>query len=461
MSKFFYNPVLLIMPALLFGFLAGCSSSDGGDVIGGIEGTGDTLIASGTVTQFGSVYVNGIHFNTDNASIELNGEVVDEQTLNIGMVVTVTGTVDDNGTEGVATNIVVDHLITGQVQAVSAQDSQRKIFTVLGQTIAADEEALFNNTSFTNITEGQWLSISGLYASADSITATYIEQVVQTSSDIEGAITRVDTDASTLTINALTVNYAAAQLIDGNTSELAVGTLIEVKGTLNEQTGVLQAAQIIFKPLYQPAAEVALEGLVTLINGELVVTVNGAPISIGTPSAIPEALTEGARVIVRGRYTNNILVADTVTAIPQSVGYFIGSITSVDTNQAQLVSYDTTFHAHGFTAFVDATEQPERYFNLSSLRTGETVKIFAAEENDRWVATQVRRESNNLPPQTLQGAITRIISDTEFELAGLIVKATFVNEEIRQQLATGVEIRMTGIAIGNDRFNAYRIDIQQ
>jgi len=69
--------VILMLPligALLFG---GCGGGDPFSVAeGGIGGTG---ISTGTVTGIGSIKVNGVTFNTDNAAIYVEGVRVDDQ----------------------------------------------------------------------------------------------------------------------------------------------------------------------------------------------------------------------------------------------------------------------------------------------------------------------------------------------------------------------------------------------
>ncbi|MGD8913904.1 MAG: hypothetical protein PVJ68_14345, partial [Candidatus Thiodiazotropha sp.] len=55
---------------------------------GGIGGTG---ITQGRVTGFGSVFVNGTEFNTDDASFTVNDLAATESDLAVGMVVRISG----------------------------------------------------------------------------------------------------------------------------------------------------------------------------------------------------------------------------------------------------------------------------------------------------------------------------------------------------------------------------------
>ncbi len=79
--------------SLMTVFIAGLTACGGGTQVagGGIGGTG---ISQGSITAFGSVWVNGVEFDTSNASILRNGSSVTQSDLAIGMVVTVDGSVN-------------------------------------------------------------------------------------------------------------------------------------------------------------------------------------------------------------------------------------------------------------------------------------------------------------------------------------------------------------------------------
>ena len=70
--------------------LSACSDIPLAIVNGGSKGSG---MSTGTITNFGSVYVNGIKFDTSNASITVNGEEVSEDELHVGMISTIDGTI--------------------------------------------------------------------------------------------------------------------------------------------------------------------------------------------------------------------------------------------------------------------------------------------------------------------------------------------------------------------------------
>ena len=99
---------------------------------GGIGGTG--IISSGTVSAHGSIFVNGIRFETDEAEIIIDGRVAREDELGLGMVVLVTGTINEDGVTGVAQRVVYDEEVQGPINAITTgADGDTLLLDVLGQ----------------------------------------------------------------------------------------------------------------------------------------------------------------------------------------------------------------------------------------------------------------------------------------------------------------------------------------
>ena len=91
---------LLVSSLLIFGG-TGCSDSNSGgqDVAeGGIEGTGRVATSSttvGTITGFGSVFINGVEYETDSSEISTDdNDNASESDLQVGMIVSLTGSVN-------------------------------------------------------------------------------------------------------------------------------------------------------------------------------------------------------------------------------------------------------------------------------------------------------------------------------------------------------------------------------
>ena len=93
----------LIISALSFSVLS-CGVET--IIAAGISGTG---IVVGAITGFGSIIVNGVHYDIDEASFDVDGTafngVEGQSNLEIGMIVQLNATTYDDGT-GVATSVV-------------------------------------------------------------------------------------------------------------------------------------------------------------------------------------------------------------------------------------------------------------------------------------------------------------------------------------------------------------------
>src|SRR5690606_37821511 len=115
---------------LLFAALVG---SCGGGGFAGIDGSGvkPELSVVGPINGFGSVIVNGVHYNTDNARVLVRGQPAAEVDLNVGDYVTVVGGINAAG-EAVAYEVHYQPRVTGEIQWIDVELNQ---FAVLGQVI--------------------------------------------------------------------------------------------------------------------------------------------------------------------------------------------------------------------------------------------------------------------------------------------------------------------------------------
>lgn len=213
---------------------------------GGEEGTGfkppapreDVVV--GTITAFGSVWVNDIHFEIDSSTIIIDGVAGTTADLRLGMVATIEGTINPDNETGTARAISVDEALRGAVTAVTADS-----ITVLGQTVRFDTATFFD--SFSDISEliGSNVEISGYNESLGVVSATRIERLTDapTQTKMQGAVENLDPAAKTFRIGTLVVNFA--NLTPAPT--LSNGTVVDVLGIINAVTDQLDAAEITIK----------------------------------------------------------------------------------------------------------------------------------------------------------------------------------------------------------------------
>lgn len=308
---------------LLIGMLLlldSCGGTGGSLAEGGIGGTG---ISNGPITGFGSIYVNGIEYDTSNAEIIVEGNSAgsgDAAALNslaIGHVVTVEGSIPD-GMQATATRVYFNDNVEGPIQAITVIDSVTRELTVLGQTVIATADTRFENVTFGSLAVNNVVEVSGLIRDNGVIQATFIGKKSDDFSDgssveVKGVIGNLNTTAQTFTISAVTVGYAGADLT-GLETPLADGDTVEVKGIFS--AGVLLASRIETEDdLYITAstAWLEIEGYISsvvsggefVLNNVIVRTTTSTRYSGGTAAD----LISGARIEVEGNYSNGILTA--------------------------------------------------------------------------------------------------------------------------------------------------------
>jgi uncharacterized protein DUF5666 len=297
-------------------------TSCGPGQVAGIEGSGSPapVTATGPVTGFGSIFVNGVEYTTTGAQIQIDDQPGTESQLAIGEIVTVTGTLNANNLTGTATEVTFSSNALGPVTSVSAPTDT---FVVLGQTVAVTRTTTFDPNiqpaGIAGITSGARVEVSGFPDSSGQILASRIQLApASTTLRVEGVVQGLDTSTSAFQINALPVDYSGAML--NGTSTLANGSLVEVAGSSLSAGGALLATTVTLLPQRSgaPDSRGEVEGVITaftslsdfVVNGQHVTTnastqfnLNGIPLGVNV------------RVDVEGSFdASGTLVATSVEA---------------------------------------------------------------------------------------------------------------------------------------------------
>ncbi len=142
------SPVRYVLAAIAVLIVAACGGGGGGGTATPASAT-TTRHVTGAISGFGSVIVNGVHYDSTSASVTLDGHAGSVSDLKVGQVVHIDATVDSQG-HATATTIAENRLVQGTVTAV---DLVNNTLTVAGQTIQVD-----GNTSFDPSVPGGALS---------------------------------------------------------------------------------------------------------------------------------------------------------------------------------------------------------------------------------------------------------------------------------------------------------------
>lgn len=293
--------------------LAVLTACGGGGSTGGIGGTGNNPdVAVGTITQFGSVWVNGVEYDTRDTTIRIDDSPGAESDLRIGMVVRVDGSI--SGAR--AGEITVDGAVKGFVEQVI--DANQMV--VMGQLIQIDNTTRFENGIRPIV--GNRVDVHGLVAGDGVIAAGYIERKTTAPTPpfaVKGVVKNQNTGAQTFQVGTLTVVYAAATIGDmpgGSWNGLEV----EVKGSTCAAApvcGTLTASKVEPNGVDVSGAEQAeVEGVVSAVtaNG---FSLGGVPVTTSASTryegGLATDLIVGSKVEVEGPVSGGTIAATKVS----------------------------------------------------------------------------------------------------------------------------------------------------
>jgi len=182
----------LLAGCLLTAFLAACGGSGGGPSVangggGGIVGTGKQVVASGEVSGFGSIIVNGIEFSRSSdpdvspapiVSAFDNSSSSREDSLRVGMVVAVSGSYDPVSGKGSYSRIVFSPELRGPLDNGSVNPAAGKM-QVMGRTVQVGAATVFDGVADLDelgVRQGQGLEleVSGYLDSSGMLHASRI-----------------------------------------------------------------------------------------------------------------------------------------------------------------------------------------------------------------------------------------------------------------------------------------------
>ena len=229
----------LVIFHLFLLFIVSCSGSsttttENADVAeGGVGGTG---ISTGSLTGFGSIFVNGVEFDVGSAEFIRDGNnSFSESDFNIGEYVVVNGTVNADGLTGTASKVIFEDIVEGVVTSASTDNVS---INVLGQKVISDKLTVFIGFKLlTDLLPGNVVEVSGFRNAAGEINATgillkenaFIEGA--TEFELNGKIKTVDTTSLTFELGGLTVDYSQAVLEKITNNIPSLNLNVEVKST--------------------------------------------------------------------------------------------------------------------------------------------------------------------------------------------------------------------------------------
>ena len=297
---------------------------------------GPTAVAVvGTITGFGSVYVNGIRYEVrSDTVVDIEGEAEsmgDDSRLRLGMKVHVVG--DDNGGQRSAGRIEFDDDLRGIVESIAldAGDPSTGSFTVLGLTVTVDADTVFDDDVGNNdgvpgvdlrdLEVGMVVEISG-FPTEGGFLATRVDREFDAVGDnpdvgrpdvdddeleIKGFVEAIAADNTFITVNGIDFLVNTGTFFDDGLmlNDDLLGVFVEVKADIvgADYVAVRIEREDDFDDDDDRDGEFEIEGVLQSVDTSSspnTFTINGITVPVTDASAL--AALVGMRVEIKGSF---------------------------------------------------------------------------------------------------------------------------------------------------------------
>lgn len=468
-SQFVRRYSVISLLGLLLCGCGGTSSSDNTVSSIGIDGSGaPASVTAGTIQGFGSVIVNGIRYNTDSASIEISGQSALESELEVGDYVTIVGSVNTDGSSGVATSIRLQHNVIGSIDSISASTDS---FSVLGQTVFVNADTFYDDLitprSLSGLSLDLTVEVSGFTRANGDIVATRISISDGETDEIFGEISNLNESIQQFSLEEITIDYSGLNL----QATLTEGAFVVVEG-IEISEGVFTATALELNLDYfdfdEEIDELSFEGIIDEFVDADNFSVSGIPSrvsdSIDYINGSESDLANDALIALEGTFDDNDeLVITLIEFVEESDITLLGEVEAVTTVDGEIITGTVTVQGELITitentAFEDYSDEQDGNFNLGDINVGDFIFItgFQSENEDRFIASLIEREDEEdeeLNNVEVQGIAT--VNNDELSIFGyeiilteeteLFIGEDAVSEQVFLAQADGARIEVSGV----------------
>jgi len=372
----------------------GCAPGGGGLADnGGMSGTG---VSQGSISSFGSIFVNGVQWDLSSAAIEIDGVAASETDLRVGMVVRVEGDFDAGNTTATATRVRFEDVLEGPIAGapVETVPGQIKTFVILGQTVTVDVlETIFDDgATFAGLAADDVLEVSGFPDGSGAVAATRVSLrgafPADDDVDLIGAVANLvvnPDDSGMFDLGTITVRFTpTTPFTDITRAALMSGDRVKVEGTLRVSGTEIDATEIELEEDgvgVDDLDRIEIEGVAEACAQSPDFCVGGVPVDISMATFDPPTFVPmvGDRVEVEGPLVAGTLEATEVKSEEEDENqrnvWVEAEVTSVDAVGRTLVVLGVTFAADGETVLEDDSSVGDENFMFGEILVGDFVEI--------------------------------------------------------------------------------------
>lgn len=419
----------ILLATILPLMLVACGGGGGGNntpaanvqaPVNNAPAAGPSISKVGTITGFGSVFVDGERFETDSSSTEYLKDDEDslEDELEVGMVVRVRSSSKNSAGEWIAEAIEFDEELKGPVDSVGADS-----FVAVGQTVLVSADTFFDNgLTLAGLAPGDIVEVSGLRNAADEIEASYVELKMAGSVnkyEVRGQVRNHDANNQQFQIGGLTVNYANA-LVDDLPNGVQNDVLVEVQDTnLAYMSGDLSLDATKVEGEYRTEFkdeddrdadgdgrsddgsdddsdrhEFEVEALITEVIDGMTFMMGSVEVRHDSTTRFSGGtaadLAEGVRVDVDGRRTADDAIQAIEIEFEDREARLSGLVNEVRVADGELVVMGVTIDVSG--AMLEDSRDDVMPFMLEDIAAGDFVDVEGMEADNVIIAMEVERE---------------------------------------------------------------------
>jgi Domain of unknown function (DUF5666) len=271
-------------------------------------GTGRVEFAE--IEAFGSIVVNGIHYDESQANIIIDG--IPNQTkanLKLGMIANIEGVLGATPNTGTASTVRVNRTMVGQIEDVNFSTGE---LTLLSQNVTTTATTRFDGIqSLGQLAVGNWVAINGL-SDKDKrhVVATLIERI-----DDSTSISVLRGNVSNRNANSFRIG--TLEVISSLASQPEDGKFVAIKGSYVVNAGAFNASEVSVTEEVETheGIETKLAGYVADFRSISNFTIAGVPVNASAATfngGRINDIKQDARVSVEGPIVNGVLQAEEI-----------------------------------------------------------------------------------------------------------------------------------------------------